>query len=270
VEQRDAGRLVEAPPRDRAGESSAVTKQPAAPPPGPRLYVRCWLPDDAGVDCAPWALCHPDEAALSDEQLGRRARQFADSGGLDGYLDPDAFQSWLEAEHGYLGLQATAHAGVFMVEVGGWAEREDELGPDEFRPLWPGLSGPSAAGLDRAIATAWAVRQAATATLIRWTLQRIARQVAAATPGATRLHFCVRYADEPGHLDGLGVARLTDAAGAEVRPLDAGVGGLEELLLEDLAALAGVADIDPDTQVLDLACRPPALAVPDRAARPVD
>jgi hypothetical protein len=230
----------------------------------PRLFVRCWLPDDAGVDYTPWVLGHPDEAALSDDQLGRLARQFADGGGLDGYLDPDAFQSWLEAEHGYVAFQTAAHAGVFMVEVGGWAEREDDLGPDEFRPLWPGLGGPSATGLDRAIATARAVRQAATATLVARTLQRIARAVAAAAPTAARLHFCVRY------LDGLGVARLTDPAGAEV-PLPAdGVERLEEDLLEDLATLAGVADINPDAQVLDLTGTPPVLTAAEPAAEHTD
>jgi hypothetical protein len=240
------------------------------PPAHPRLFVRCWIPDDAGADYPPWVLGHPDEAALGDAQLGRLARRFADGGGLDGYLDPAAFQNWLEAEHGYVTFQTAGHASVFVAEVGGWAELENDLGPDEFRPLWPGLGGPSAGGLDRAIATAWAARQAANATLVERTLQRIARTVAAAAPTAARLHFCVRYADEPGHLDGLGVARLTDPAGAVVHLPADGVEGLQEDLLEDLATLAGVADIDPGGQVLDLAGEPPALAASGRAAPNVD
>jgi hypothetical protein len=242
------------------------------PSPGLRLSVRCWMPDDAASDYTPFVIGHPDEAALGDEQLGRLARQFADGGGLDGCLDPDAFQSWLAAEHGYVAFQTANHAGMFMLAVSGWKELEDALGLDDSRPIRPGLDGPSPAGLDRAITTVWAVRQAATATLVERTLQRIAWVVAAVAPTAARLHFCVRYADKPGHQDGLGVARLTDPAGAEV-PLPAdyhGVGGLEEDLLEDLATLAGVADIDPDDHVLELTRKPPALAPSDRAAQQVD
>jgi hypothetical protein len=236
-----------------------------------RLFVRCWMPDDATGDGSypPWVLGHPDEAALSDEQLTRLARQFAGGGGLDGYLDPDAFQSWLEAEHGYVAFPTAAQAGMLVLDVGGWEELEDGLGPDELRPIWPGLGGPSAAGLDRAIATAWAARDAATAVLIQRTLQHLARDVAAAAPTAARLHFCVREADEPGHLDGLGVARLTDQTGVEVCPLG-GVDALEEAVLDDLATLAGVAFVDPDVQVLELTCEPPTLAPAEQTASPID
>jgi hypothetical protein len=71
-------------------------------------------------------------------------------------------------------------------------------------------------------------------------------------------------------VDGLGVARLIDSAGGEVRPPDDGVEGLEGELLEDLATLAGVADIDPQRQVLDLTYKPPVFASAERAARQVD
>jgi hypothetical protein len=248
------------------------------PPSRPRLFVRCWVPSDASGDgeYTPWVLGHADETALSDERLNLLARQYADGGGLDGYLDPDAFDTWLEAEHGYVSFWVAGHAGMFMLDTSGWEELEDALGPDDTRPISPGLTGPSTAGLDRAIATAWAVRQAADATLVERTLQRIARQVAAAAPTAARLHFCVRHADEPGHLDGLGVARLTDQTGAEVHP-PAADGGLEELLLnlekqllEELATLAGVADVDPQRQVLDLTFEPPVLVAAEQAAEHVD
>jgi hypothetical protein len=242
------------------------------PAPGPpRLFVRCWMPDDATGDGSypPWVLGHPDEAALSDEQLTRLAHQFAVGGGLDGYLDPDAFQSWLEAEHGYLAFPTAAQASMLVLDVSRWEELEAALGTDELRPIWPGLDGPSAAGLDRAIATAWVARDAATAVLIQRTLQHLARDVAAAAPTAARLHFCVREADEPGHLDGLGVARLTDQTGVEVCPLG-GVDALEEAVLDDLATLTGVAFIDPDVQVLELTGEPPTLAPAEQPASPID
>jgi hypothetical protein len=244
----------------------------------PRLFVRCWVPGDVAADgeYTPWVLGHPDKAALRHERLNLLAHQFADGGGLDGYLDPDAFQTWLEDEHGYVAFQMAGHADMVVLDTGDWRRRENALGPDDTRPIRPGLTGSSAAGLDRAIATAWAVRQAADATLVERTLQRIARQVAAAAPTAARLHFCVRHADEPGHLDGLGVARLTDQTGAEVHP-PAADGGLEELLLnlekqllEELATLAGVADVDPQRQVLDLTFEPPVLVAAEQAAEHVD